>query len=190
MLDYLYVAATCFFIFVGVWFLRDAVRWFMDSDNYLFNNRVQKEKPTEARKLLNRFIPEEFKDDGCSNSLDSLFGFNFRWACRIHDWRYCSRSHPAGNMSYRLKKASDKELRANIRDSLPLVWYKPYYFERICRRLRVWCPSAPLCFGLWLPWVYYMGVALFGGFNAYNSCSHAVGIHCRHGVLRPEWMNV
>ena len=102
-------------------------------------------------------IPRGFMDDGCSNSPDEWFQFNFRWACRIHDWRYCTRCHPADEMTQTHRHAADKELAANIRASLPWRWG-------------------------WLRYVYLFGVWRYGGVNAWNSCGPEVGTMCRHGM--------
>ena len=110
-------------------------------------------------------VPANFIDDGCSNSPDSLCGTNFRWACRIHDWRYCTRAQPEGTMNKQSRKAADKELRKNLAIALP--WY--------------WQP---------IRWVYYRAVRRFGSLHSYNTCGPSAGNSCRHGLTPPGWMRV
>ena len=121
-------------------------------------------------------IPKEFEDDGCSNSPDGFLmgiskwrGFrwlkrwarSFKWCCRIHDWRYCSRCQRV--MNRREQTYADKELGRNVR-------YVIY------RGLR------------WWGWGYYRATNRFGGMSAYNSCGPAAGLLCRHGMEVPQWM--
>ena len=87
----------------------------------LLDDKAQRPRPAEAAALLAE-IPDSFIDDGCSNSPDSIWGFRFRWACRIHDWRYCSRAHAAGTMHYANKMVADDELYDFIGSSLPWRW--------------------------------------------------------------------
>jgi hypothetical protein len=118
--------------------------------------------PREALSLL-ASIPKEFRDDGCSNALDSWFGFDFAWACRIHDWRYCTRCHQAGSMDYACKVRDDRELQAFVACCLPWRWK-------------------------WLGRVYKRAVLIAGGWNAYDSCGPEKGALCRHGMPMPRWM--
>ncbi len=118
--------------------------------------------PAAALKLLDA-IPKSFMDDGCSNSPDSMFGFDFRWICRIHDWRYCTRCHRAGSMTAGARKRADRELRGWI--SQTMVW-----------SLR------------WIKWIYWYGVWKYGGIAAFDSCGRDAGKICRHGQPKPEWM--
>lgn len=123
-------------------------------------SRAQRPIPDEAVEIL-RQIPLHFVDDGCSNSPDDLFGFDFRWACRIHDWRYCSRTGHLLEMDYRKKVTADEELRENIRGSLPWRWR-------------------------WAGWIYEGAVRFAGGWGSWNSCGPEAGEHCRHGMAIPE----
>jgi hypothetical protein len=124
--------------------------------------RVAIELPEAAVGIL-AALPAAFKDDGCSNSPDSLFGFNFKWACRIHDSRFCSRSNLAGSMNQSARRRADRELRKFIRQSLPWRWR-------------------------WVSWVYYGFVRHYGGRAAYNSCGADAGKKCRHNLVQPRWM--
>jgi hypothetical protein len=128
----------------------------------LFDDKAQRPRPAAAEAVLEE-IPDSFIDDGCSNSPDTIWGFKFRWACRIHDWRYCSRSHPAGTMHYANKLGADDELYEFIGSSLPWRWR-------------------------WVRWIYLRGVHVGGGFDAWNSCGPEDGPECRHNVELPAWM--
>ena len=128
----------------------------------LFDGRSQRPLPQMALEILKK-IPTEFHDDGCSNSPDEVFGFEFRWACRIHDWRYCTRCHLPGTMHYASKQRADRELRQFIRASLPWRWR-------------------------WVSRIYWRGVQAGGGFDAWNSCGPEDGQRCRHNVAMPSWM--
>jgi hypothetical protein len=108
-------------------------------------------------------IPERFTDDGCSYSPDSLFHSEIGWACRIHDFRYCSRTLGPRTFNADERMAADKELRANIALSFPK----------------------------WLGWVrflYYRAVRRFGSMIAWNSCGYDAGERCKHNMNRPLWM--
>ncbi len=107
-------------------------------------------------------IPDNFVDDGCSNAPDSIFGFEFGWACRIHDWRYCTRAHPAGAMTSYARELADGELAVNIRQTLPWRWR-------------------------WVRFVYRFFVHRYGGIDAYDSCGPHVERRCRHRLQRPAW---
>lgn len=128
------------------------------------------EPPPEARLVLAQ-IPREFIDDGCSNSLDGTFRVSWRWICRIHDWRGCSRAHPAGFLTLDKMQEGNAEL-----------WY--------------WMGLLPW----YLPgvrWIYYGVLARLNGDVAWNSCGVqprgatldqlAAGL-CRHGLPMPDWM--
>jgi len=108
-------------------------------------------------------IPEDFVDDGCSNAPDSIFCKPIYFACRIHDFRYCTRAHPEGTMCPAHRKAADKELRRNMCTALP--WYSQ-----------------------WIRWIYYRAVRRFGTLSAYNSCGPRAGNLCRHNLRPPTWM--
>jgi hypothetical protein len=133
-------------------------------------NPRQKLPPELALELLER-IPDEFNDDGCSHSPDRLWWFGwwwFRWACRIHDWRYCGRCHAPGSMNQTARRWADTELGLFIRLSVP-PW--------------AW-PVATL---------YRVTVRRHGGRSAWHSCGpytwseDPAGL-CRHGIARPDWM--
>lgn len=113
-------------------------------------------RPPKAEELLQR-IPAEFIDDGCSNAPDRLFGFDFAWACRIHDWRYCTRAHPPGTLTSSWRIMADVELREFIRASLPWRWR-------------------------WVRWIYHAAVNLMGGYRAFDSCGMSAGPYCRHNL--------
>ncbi len=127
-----------------------------------FDGRAQRPH-TEATDALLAEISAEFIDDGCSNAPDELWGFRFRFACRRHDWRYCSRSHPPGAMHYADKVDADAELARLLREALPWRWR-------------------------WIARLYERAVRIGGGFDAYNSCGPEDGETCRHGVALPRWM--
>lgn len=123
------------------------------------NNKV----PGSARLLLTS-IPTDFVDDGCSASPDSICGDSIRWACRIHDWRYCTRAHRPGRMTTEYRKNADKELRTHMRLDLP--WYSQ-----------------------WTRLIYHFFVRKFGnGDNSFDSCGPEVGEKCRHNMPQPVWM--
>jgi hypothetical protein len=109
-------------------------------------------------------IPDRFIDDGCSYSPDSIFHNEIGWACRIHDYRYCSRSMGPRDMEPHLRLAADKELRANIALSVP-KWLG------------------------WIRWLYYRAVRHFGSQTSWDSCGYDAGVRCRHNLLRPRWMD-
>lgn len=144
----------------------------------IFDGRAQKDAPRFLTNLL-ALVPEDFVSDGCTNSMDAVFGFDFSLACLVHDWKYCSRAHSPGFMNWADKKLSDRYLRQGIRGMVPLVWYPLFWLSWI---------KIPLCLGLWLPRVYWLGVLAFGGFGSYNSCGYGVGEKCRHNMERPKWM--
>ena len=111
-------------------------------------------------------IPSHFYDDGCSTSPDGYW----KWACRIHDWWWCTRSHPQGTMTADWKEMGDSMLKTLM--TLRLPW------------------------GLhWLAKVYYRGVTRFGG--SFNTCGYRpsgasldqeiLGL-CRHSMPWPDWM--
>lgn len=100
-------------------------------------------------------IPDEFVDDGCSNSPDSICGTDIRWACRIHDYRYCGRCHPAGTMGWAHRRKADRELRWNLAAGLP--WWNQ-----------------------WIRFFYFGAVRTFGSVTSYNTCRR--GEFCRHNM--------
>ena len=106
-------------------------------------------------------VPLEFIDDGCSAAPDKIFWiWDLKWACRIHDWRYCTRAHKPSEMTQYFRHIADLELRNNVRSVLPfgLGWLTALLFWRV--------------------------VHLKGGDEAWNSCGPEVGERCRHGLLR------
>jgi hypothetical protein len=108
-------------------------------------------------------IPRRFTDDGCSYSPDSLFHNEIGWACRIHDYRYCTRASGERDMSAEERLEADKELRTNIALSFP-KWLG------------------------WVRFVYYRLVRRFGSMTAWNSCGFDAGERCKHNINRPLWM--
>ena len=128
----------------------------------LFDGRRQRPMPVEARLLL-RSIPSRFRDDGCSRSFDSWFGFDFRPYCRIHDWSYCTRCHRPGRLTAQYRLYADRRLRRFLSAATPLRWR-------------------------WLKWFYWAGVHLGGGISAFDSCGPDAGVLCRHDMPMPEWM--
>ena len=127
-----------------------------------FDGRSQRPMPVLLREILNE-IPREFLSDGCSNVRDSIFGFDFRMACRAHNWMYCTRCHPAGTMTMSHKAQADQDLGMFIRAMLPRRWR-------------------------WVGWWYRTGVHWAGGVSAFDSCGPTQGQRCRHGMAQPEWM--
>lgn len=136
-----------------------------------FNGRSQRPIPEEAALTLAGDIPDRFKDDGLSLFPDRWFGFRFEWAGRIHDWEYCTRSHPAGSRTVRAKREADQRLGRYISASLPLRWR-------------------------WLGLVVRFGVWR-GGYGSFDSCSFVPKgasdeqlVHglCRHDIPRPSWL--
>jgi hypothetical protein len=121
--------------------------------------------PPAARTVLN-LIPKRFIDNGCSMSPDSIIRNDIRWACRIHDWRYCTRCHRPGRLGTQYRRSADKELRLNLGAGLP--WYVR-----------------------WVRLVYHFAVRHWGdGDNAFDSCGIAAGAFCRHNMPMPAWMRV
>jgi hypothetical protein len=108
-------------------------------------------------------IPGEFIDDGCSKAPDSIFGYDLSEACRIHDFRYCTRCHEPGTMSLKAQKEADRELRKNLSGLLPWRWR-------------------------WIKWGYYAAVWRYGGFGSWDSCGFSVGPRCRHNMSPQQWM--
>lgn len=127
-----------------------------------FFKREQLPTPEDAKRLL-ELIPAEFSDDGCSNAPDGIFGFDFKWACRIHNWSYCTRCHGPGTRTHLVKVQADNRLKRHIDQSLPFRWS-------------------------WVKYVYYTAVWRYGGMGAFNSCGPEVGFKCRHQMVMPEWM--
>ena len=119
---------------------------------------------TDQAYLL-RKIPKAFVDDGCTRAPDRVFGYDLRFACRIHDWRYCTRCHVPGTMDTHHRNLADTELRDLLREVLPWRWR-------------------------FLGWVYWLAVWQRGGFEAWDSCGLTAGECCRHGMPVPEWMVV
>ncbi len=137
----------------------------------LFDRRRQASIPPDAKTSLTK-IEAEFRDDGCSNALDGILGFDFAWACRIHDWEYCTRTQPQGSMTYGKKVCADERLKRFIYSALP--WWLD-----------------------WAPPLYHFGVFLGGGFAAFDSCGpgpyganeeQRVAGLCRHSLPMPGWM--
>jgi hypothetical protein len=108
-------------------------------------------------------IPDEFRDDGCTGWFDSLFGYDFKDVCRVHDWAFCTRCHPPGSMTFANMVAVNRVLSEELAYRLP--W--------------------------WLDWTagaVYRATYLFGPFNAYDSCGPEAGERCRHNMAPPSWM--
>jgi hypothetical protein len=129
-----------------------------------------------ARSVLKQ-IRHDFVDDGCSNSPDGFFMWakrwhwskglvrSFKWCCKIHDWRYCSRCHPAGTMHQEARTFADTELGWNVRSVLQFTMR-------------------------WFGWLYWKATSNWGGRRAWNSCGPASGERCRHNMPMPEWMQM
>lgn len=124
--------------------------------------RSQRPPGLIARGLLSE-IHKDFQDDGCSGAPDDWFGFDLRYACRIHDWLYCTRAHPAGSMTQERRRYADDLLGALIRHALPWRWR-------------------------WVGWWYRLAVHRYGGIEAYDSCGPEAGDRCRHNLKQPPWM--
>lgn len=120
----------------------------------------------EKRSTLDRAlarVPKRFVDDGCSSSPDRLFGRNLRPACRAHDWFYCTRAWPAGQLTQEHRALADQLLGFWIRALLPR--------------------------GLgWIGWLYMRLTHSYGGTEAYDSCGSQAGKLCRHNLRKPAWM--
>lgn len=125
-------------------------------------HRAQRPTPADAQAILHT-IPKEFQDDGCTNAPDAWFGFELRWACRIHDWRYCSRCHRAEFMGQSNRHRADAELARNVQSALPWRWR-------------------------WVGWIYLRTVDQFGGVDAWDSCGFEALDRCRHGMALPPWL--
>lgn len=110
-------------------------------------------------------IPAGFVDDGCSSAPDELFGFDFGYACRIHDWLYCTRAHAAGTMTAAHRAYADGMLGELVREALPWRWR-------------------------WVGWIYRAAVHRYGGIDAFDSCGLEAGPLCRHGLAPPGWMRL
>jgi len=108
-----------------------------------------------------KLIPGRFVDDGCSYSPDSIMRADIGWACRIHDWRGCTRAQSEGLRRVD-RKQSNRELRKNV--GLAVPWYVQ-----------------------WTRVVYYFAVTAFGN-PPFNSCGPEVGDLCRHNMPQPLWM--
>jgi hypothetical protein len=129
------------------------------------------ERPAWIQQLLER-VPEGFADDGCSRGPDRVFRFDLRHACRLHDWRGCTRCHGPGDLTLDRMIEANLELERIIADALPWRWR-------------------------WLKWPYYWAVKRFNGDVAWDSCGPnprgasagqiAQGL-CRHSMPEPEWM--
>lgn len=121
--------------------------------------------PDTAVNIL-RSMPRDFNTDGCSNAPDRLWYFgwwDFKWACEIHDWRYCSRCHDAGIMSVNYKDFADKELNWN------LIAFLPWLLRGA-------------------GWIYRFMTWKYGGYSAFDSCGPEAGQFCRHNMPMPRWM--
>ena len=118
--------------------------------------------PREAQAILD-IIPKNFVSDKCTKSLDSVFGYDFSFACVIHNFRYCGRCHDPVFMTYMNKLKADNELRQNISRSLP-HWYLKS-----------------------ISWLYYAIVWKYGVYGSWNSCGLEVGNKCRHEMSIPKW---
>jgi hypothetical protein len=133
--------------------------------------RVEIAAPPEAQLVLAQ-IPGEFEDDGCSRSLDGTFRVSWRWVCKIHDWRGCTRAHPAGALTL------DKMHEGNAE-----LWH--------------WMGALPV-YVRPARWVYYAVLARVNGDVAWDSCGpKPLGVTyarhrreglCRHGMAMPDWM--
>ena len=115
--------------------------------------------PALAAEMLAQ-IPSNFRDDGCSSSPDTIHGHDLRWACRLHDWWWCTRAHPEGLLDDEWKDAGDHILGLLVRSALP-------------KGLR------------WVGGVYLRAVQRYG--SSYDSCGHS-DEYCRHSLPRPDWM--
>jgi hypothetical protein len=115
--------------------------------------------PALAAEILAN-IPAHFVDDGCSSSPDSWFGYDFRWACRIHDYMWCTRAHALGTMTKEWKLKGDLLLRRCIAAALPRRWR-------------------------WLSFLYYRGVRRAAW--PFNTCQK--GDTCRHGLTYQDWLD-
>ncbi len=132
---------------------------------------VQLPIPPEAQEVL-ALVPAHFTDDGCSGGPDRMVRFDFKWVCRIHDWRGCTRAWPPGTRTLDEMQAGNAELWRLMGGALPF-------------RYR------------WARWIYYAVLARFNGDVAWDSCGvspreaspeqMAKG-ECRHSMPMPPWM--
>jgi len=105
----------------------------------------------------------DFLDDGCTSAPDKLLGYDFKWACRLHDFAYCSHAHAPGTMNLLRKAMADAQLFYNVQASLPgLV------------ALRVAA-------------VYFQAVMELGG-DSYGSCTAGPNGRCRHNLRYSAWL--
>lgn len=136
----------------------------------MFGKRRQRKKILKQMRAaqlavdLWKNVPTRFVDDGCTYSPDSLMRTDISWICRIHDWRYCSRTNAPDEASPKHRRLADKELRFNMGLNLP--WYVK-----------------------WTRNIYYFFIRRFGnGDHSYNTCGISVGEVCRHNMPVPLWM--
>ena len=137
--------------------------------------RAQRPIPVDRLDLLEslqiRF--PDFEDDGCSNAPDSFFGFDFRWACRLHDFAGCTRAHlPGALSSFGAALVAHHQLGRDVASSLPFAWR--------------WVGSL------------YRSAVLWRGIWSWNTCGYEAQLVedpkkvraglCRHGLPRPRWM--
>ena len=124
---------------------------------------MKRDRVLLALEQIQRQMPKGFVDDGCSAAPDRIFGRDLRPACRVHDYFYCTRAWPAGQMDQAHRERADTLLGAGVRSLLPR--------------------------GLgWLGWLYWCSVHQFGGDDAYDSCGRQAGKRCRHNLPKPAWM--
>ncbi len=107
-------------------------------------------------------IPEEFRDDGCTNWFDKVFRWSIRWCCRLHDYGYCSRCWLPWQMRPTDQKRRDAKLRVLIAEALPWRWD-------------------------WTRWPVYAALRVLGGLS-FNTCGPDKGDRCRHNMPMPAWM--
>lgn len=105
-------------------------------------------------------IPDEFRDDGCTWWFDSLFGYDIRHICRVHNYFYCSRTQPPGSMTPENKDKVDRELSDEISKVLP--WWLDWTAGPVYRAVYMW------------------------GSMAYDTCKPDAGERCRHNMLWPR----
>jgi hypothetical protein len=120
--------------------------------------------PQSLKEILAR-LPEGWVDDGLScfpDRIPPFIGYDLRMAGTGHDWAYCTRCHPAGEMDEDQKRHADLMIR-------DWVW-------------------AMLPFGLRLTgYVIFLGLWR-GGYGAFDSCGPHPHGASEEQRARPSWM--
>jgi len=106
----------------------------------------------------------KFTDDGLSWFPDSLAGYDFTWAGRLHDFGYCAQARPPFRYGVLDRMRLDFQLARDVRNAVPN-----------------WALADEIAS------VVLMGVTQLGVWS-YNSCTiKRYNGRCRHGLLRDNW---